>query len=361
MPGRHVTSARRPHWLAAITLALIVLGLLWPVPQAAEVRDPSASGSIVTVGTDRITDSDVVLYRRILARTMAGQPYHGAAVAEQRANDYPVRPFVTVRLPTLNLLAAGLGEAGLRATMLLLFAGTLAAWRHRLAQEGFAARDRAWVLAAVGIGTVTLLRPDMLLWHEAWAAMLVALSLAVWTPGQPWPAALAACLAVSIRETALLYPAVMGAFALRDSRRVDALAWLLVGFVAALLLVLHAVAVAQFVSPADPVSPEWMGLGGWPMVLSFLHQSGPFRELPSVLSAVLVPVSLVGLVTWQSPVGRRVAAVVLAYCAMFSCMVRPNNFYWALLIAPLVPIGWALAAMQLRAQPTQLGPAHAAA
>src|ERR1700712_2902582 len=48
---------------------------------------------------------DAALYRAITART-ALEGYYAAAISEQRARDYPVRPFVTVREPALASLSA---------------------------------------------------------------------------------------------------------------------------------------------------------------------------------------------------------------------------------------------------------------
>src|ERR1700761_3115230 len=63
---------------------------------------------------------DTALYNAIIARATATptlEGYYSAAVAEQRARNYPLRPFVAVREPALALLSARLGAS----STLLLF------------------------------------------------------------------------------------------------------------------------------------------------------------------------------------------------------------------------------------------------
>jgi len=83
-----------PSLLARIVLAavcaLIAFGLLL---------------SATPIGSERYLakdpeKSDTALYRKVAERVAKSENYYEAAVAEHRLRDYPLKPFVTVRLPT---------------------------------------------------------------------------------------------------------------------------------------------------------------------------------------------------------------------------------------------------------------------
>jgi hypothetical protein len=66
--------------------------------------------------------------------------------------------------------------------------------------------------------------------------------------------------------------------------------------------------------------------------------------LPTWLHALLVPTLLAGAWMWHTPAGRRLAATVTVYVGVFLIVGRPDNFYWGLLIVPMLPmgaLGWA--------------------
>jgi hypothetical protein len=77
--------ARLPA-VAAAALVLLVVGLAAGVQPAPRGGPPG---------------DDSTLYRKVIQDVRAGQGYYDAAVREQRAGDYPLRPFVTVRTPVL--------------------------------------------------------------------------------------------------------------------------------------------------------------------------------------------------------------------------------------------------------------------
>src|SRR5579859_5122621 len=51
---------------------------------------------------------DIALHRALVNRVRAGENYETAAVAEHRAQGYPVRPFLTVRPPFLAMILSRL-------------------------------------------------------------------------------------------------------------------------------------------------------------------------------------------------------------------------------------------------------------
>ena len=109
-------------WAALAAIILILAAAAWTVPGASRSSlVASASGS---AATEPARDDDLRLYDRIVERVAAGENYYTVAIAEQRARNFPVRPAVTVRLPTLAFLTVWLGPNGLLAA-----AGAAAACR----------------------------------------------------------------------------------------------------------------------------------------------------------------------------------------------------------------------------------------
>ena len=98
-------------------------------------------------------NEDLVLYKAIADRVDAGQDYYAVAADELRRGNYPLKPFVTFRLPTLTFAASWLGPIGLLVVQWSLFAALMAAWWVRL--EGQfdvdGRRLSAVMLAAAGI------------------------------------------------------------------------------------------------------------------------------------------------------------------------------------------------------------------
>jgi hypothetical protein len=68
--------------------------------------------------------------------------------------------------------------------------------------------------------------------------------------------------------------------------------------------------------------------------------------LPAPLLAALVSLAWAGLWVWRQPGVERVALTVSIYFSTFLVFGRPDNFYWGLMIAPILPlglVGWAVA------------------
>src|SRR5215469_13313143 len=82
--------------------------------------------------------SDAVLYRTIVAHTAQRRGldgYYSAAIEAQRAQGYPVRPFVTVREPSLALMSSLLGPIRTFITFCVLGLLTVGAFMLRLRTE----------------------------------------------------------------------------------------------------------------------------------------------------------------------------------------------------------------------------------
>lgn len=344
LPPRELTRlSGLPAWAARLALAAFL----------ALATYGFVLGFAPPVASDRFLASDVeqgdgALYRAVVARMATGAGYYEAAVAEHRARRYPLRPFVTVRPP---LLAAILSRSGLETGRLVLAALLLAAAAAVSVRLFGTSRSPPVQVAGTVMAAVSaamLLEPTLVVWHEVWAAALIALSLAA-RRERRWAASVALGLAaVAIRELALPYLAVMACAAMLDGRRREAGAWAAATAAALVIVGAHALAVGAHVGATDIASPGWHAAEGWRLPLLMIAQTGPLIVAPAPLVGVIVPLALLGWAAWPAPVGLRGAMLLSGYAAAFCVLGRVNNVYWGLMFAPLLLVGLAWAPSALR-------------
>ena len=293
--------------------------------------------------------TDPALYQRVIDDVAAGQNYYDAVATEHRVGHFPLKPFVTVRLPTLALLSARLGPDVMRAMLVALIVMTVLAWRMALAKQNVP-RPIVYgsVIMIAGSGAILAL-PVLGLFHESWAALLIALSLALRRSINVAASVALGLAALLVRETALPYALLMLALAAWDGRWREVAGWLSAILVFAAYLYLHALAVASVVKPDDLATQGWTGMGGWPLYLSTMAHSTPLAFLPQWVAAAVVPISLFGWAGWRSEIGLRGAGLLLGYGLMIALFARADTFYWGLLMTPLLLAGSVLAVPSLTA------------
>lgn len=282
---------------------------------------------------------DAALYEKIVEHVSTGESYYEAATNEQRLRGYPTKPVFTIRLPTLATLFAWLGAEGMRIAALLLLAATIIAWSRRI-YGAFPGRPK-WVGMAIliGLGAVALTGLPPLYFHESWAGILIALSLGLWSPGKYRASVVIALAAVLIRELALAYILGMLFFALLDRRWREVAAW--TGSIAlfALAMILHAQAATPYVLPGDLSSPGWLAATGLGFPVAAINMSSALTMFPIAVTAFLVPLSLLGWLGWRSPISLRAGVILAGYVFSFTLIGRTDNFYWGLIVAPLILAG----------------------
>lgn len=346
---------RYAHWpqgLARVAMAILAVLLVlaaWapgyapPQPAPPKVTVTDTAGKAHVAQED---DNDLRLYRLIIARVERGDNYYVAATEEQRRNGYPVAPGLTVRLPTLAYLSAWFGPAGMIALQSALFAAMLLANLRRLGSEPGGQRRVALGLALLMCGIASGLNHRYNVLHEIWAAQLIALSFGLHrpavAPGEPgkwFGALLAAAAALAVRELALPFVLLMAAYAGWHRRWREMAAWaaLIAVFVAALLVHLH-FAEAQ-VRPGDPQSPSWLVMGGLSSLLYKVNNSTFFSLLPVQIAGPLVILALFGWTSWRTRMGDFGALLTLGYGAAFMLAGRANNFYWGMMLTPILFMG----------------------
>jgi len=284
--------------------------------------------------------SDLQLYRDIIAGVSAGGSYYEVAASEQRAAGYPLKPFYTFRLPTHATLYAAVGERPMIVIVWLLCAGLMVAWWFRLRPFlPLPLLGTVMFLLAGGLGG--LLQPMTGLFHESWAALLLALMIAIRRPGCAWPAMIAGGAALMFRELALPMVLAMGGLALIEKRWREAAGWVLIVALFSVYVALHAHWVAQVVLPGDPASQGWSRHLGLQFALKSIAKVTMGIRLPDILAAALLVLSLFGWASVRSGWALRAFLLLLGYGAMLALFARADTFYWALIAAPLSFVGLA--------------------
>lgn len=341
--------ARLPRWAAAGVLALLVAAMAWSAVATAPVdtaeRARIAAKAQAKPAAARQSDKpngDLALYERIAARVGAGEGYYAAAMAEQRASNYPTRPFVAVRQPVLAWLQAAIGVGGVRYLEMGLVLACLWALNARL--TGVVAKpERMGALVLMVLGGAAVAVPLAGLIHELWAGLWLTLALLLYRPDRWWPALLAAAAALAVRELAVPFVLLWLGFAViarrwREAAGVAALLALFAGGMA-----LHAFAVEAGRLPGDPASQGWNALAGYGLPLMAVSRLTGLLLLPVSIAA---PIAILPLLGWAGIGGRLglFAALWFAGLAtMIALFARPENFYWAQLALPAYGIGLAFA------------------
>ena len=248
---------KRPH--AQMVLALAAL-LLAACLLALFVPDPPALGA--ATGGARY-QTDLMLYENIVAGMKGGGNYYAVAADALRAGSYPLRPFLTFRMPGLAVVLAALPDWAPRYLLYLLVLCVAVTWTARLRPAlPRPAATLAFVLLLIG-SLLAFYQADLAAFHEIWAGLLVAWSLALRKPGRWIEAVAIALAAMLIRETAALYAVIMALFAWLEGERRESLGWIAALGLFAAALGVHAYAVSGVTGPLAPVSPGWAGLQGF--------------------------------------------------------------------------------------------------
>ena len=343
------------RWPARILLllvtALLVLAAIAPLSASLDGK-PSEVPSLIGDGppdgqTESERDEDLAFYDRVIERIGHGENYYDFIVEEQRARDYPVRPGLAVRLPTLAWIHASLGEPAMIALAIALLFACIWAWWKRLGEEPGGVRFRLLGTALMAMGGSLGLNRSFFVLHELWAGMLIALAFGLHRPGR-WGAALfVTALALALRELVLPFVLLMAAMAAWRKDWREAMAWIMLVAVFAAIMAWHLSLIAVQEVPSDPVGPDWLvlrGLSGW---LGNIVLSSNLRLLPHELASPVVILMALGWAGWKSSAGTTGTFLYLGYGLAFMLAGRANNFYWGAVVAPAMFIGLAFLPMAL--------------
>jgi hypothetical protein len=330
-PSRFATLDRQTARVVLV-VAAVLAALAVALSASSSLPEPERH-----VSGHRQTDAG--LYRSIVEGVRHGGGYYDVAAAALRSGHYPLRPFVSFRLPTLAVVQAAIPQLATAALLLALAAITAAAWLARLRPALPRPAPLAAAMVLLAGGLVAFVQPELAVFHEIWAGLLIALSLALRRPGRWLDAVAIGLVAMLVRETAVLYVLVMGGIALAEGHRREALGWGTTLLIFAGVVALHMHAVGDVVRADDIASPGWNGMLGFGFFLESVSVSTALSILPIWLSAALLLVSLIGWAGWNAPLALRGLATIAAYGALMGVFARSDNFYWGLMVAPIALIG----------------------
>jgi hypothetical protein len=331
-PTRFATLKRgQARLILGLLVLLLVASLL-----ALFVPDPPALGA--ATGGAR-SQTDLMLYQTIVAGIKGGGNYYQVAADALRAGSYPLRPFLTFRMPALAVVLAALPEWAPRYLLFLLVLCTGVTWAARLKPM----LPRAVPVIAFAIlllgSLLAFFQADLAAFHEIWAGLLVAWSLALRKPGRWIEAVAIALAAMLIRETAALYVVIMMIFAWLEGERRESIGWAAALGLFAVALGVHAHAVMGVTGPLDPASPGWAGLQGFGLFVKSITLATALQLMPLWGASLLVGLALFGWAAWNDALGLRMIAILAAYAAVIGIFARLDTFYWGLMVAPVFLVG----------------------
>jgi hypothetical protein len=294
-------------------------------------------------GPDR-GPGDVELYRAEVDRIQAGESYYAAAAAELHARGYPTRSVFNWRTP-LPMWLLGVLPDPLWGKVLLSGLSLVALVML------FAAVDRNGTLrqaCAAGLLLTGALMFSVLgnlfVMPVLWSGILIAISVAAFGVERPWWGVGFGIAALFCRELAAPYCVLGLAIALRGRRWREAGAWSLGMCAYAAFYLWHMAQVLPLIGPDDLAHQQgWVRLGGAAFVISMIQMNAYLLITPQWISAVVLPLALLGFAGWHNAFGQRAGIAVAMYVALFAVVGQPFNQYWGSLIAPLVCLGLARA------------------
>jgi hypothetical protein len=302
-PTRFEGWSRGPALALLIALIALLAIATWS-PAAAPAPKLRASPA---------EQSDLDLYRDVIAGVAKGRGYYEVAAEELRKGNYPLKPFFTFRLPTHASVYALVGERPMILAIWALCAALIIAWWVKL-RPLLPRLLNAFAMFFLAGGLGGMLQPQTGLFHESWAALLLALMIAI---------------------------LAMGGLALIERRWREAAAWALAVTLFGIYMTLHAQWVSQVVLPGDPPSPGWSNMNGLQFALKSIAKVTFGIRLPDVVAIGLLIMSLFGWASVKTGWALRATLLVAGYTAMLALLARADTFYWALLAAPLAFVGLA--------------------
>lgn len=280
--------------------------------------------------------NDRALYHAIVERVRAGEEYYDAAGTELRARRYPTGSLFNWRTPLYAWVIGKAPEATWAQAVLVLAAlATLLLAYTEVQREAGMQMGVAGLLLLVSALAWTV-NGQVYLFTELWAGVLIALSVFLYGQEKWLLGCAAGLLALFFRELALLYCLLALLLAVWQQRRAEVVAWIVGLALYGIYLAWHGYQVAERLTSADRVHPDgWMQFGGLRFVIGTCHMNVLLINLPAWMTALCLPLSLLGWAGWRSPTGLRGGLTLAGYVTAFLVVGNPAfNCYWGLMFAP---------------------------
>ena len=355
---RRVSSDRTTLVVYAL-LAILGIVLGWNGGRLPPGREAAAAASDLPGQAA----PDLQLYREVVAEVRKGHSYYDVAHVKIQQFGFPIASPFNWRLPTYAWLFAMLpGPAWIQGVLIVLsiLALGLAFVDESISSGlGYAAITSFLLFGVVGWA----IDGDAYFTQEVWAATLILISISsfrletkIQNPKSKivWQclAFAAGFAALAFRELALPYCCVAVLVSLWHRRWWQAAAWsagiaAFFTFLAWHISQVHAQLAGTETAGGGGLS-QWLRFGGLDFVLLTTRMNSLLFAAPGWLLWLYVFAALVGLARRHDAASQLACLAALAYLGAFAIVGRPENFYWGLMAAPLLPWGVAHAPRAIR-------------
>jgi hypothetical protein len=292
--------------------------------------------------------ADLKYYRIVVERSHDGEDYYDVAYEQLPNWGFPIGSPFNWRLPTYAYVLGALpGARWIQAVLTLIAAAGLVLTFQGESKDVGPLLAAANVALLVGVATWPL-GGEAYFAQEVWAGMLILLSIgaaacAVLSPYWRILAVAAGLAALAFRELALPYCFFGGVVAFWYGRRREALAWLIgIGFFG-LYLWWHMGQVHARLGPVDRAEglglTSWVQYGGLAFDIMATRMNAFLLPLPGWIVFLYLFLAIIGLLGWQSDLGRLLLLTTVTYLVSFAIIGRSMNFNWGLMFAPFLPFG----------------------
>ncbi len=343
-----ITTAHPGSRFAACTRwsALLVTGLFLGLMALGMVPQPKSTVVTTTVINEQADQNpDLTLYATIIKQLQAGQSYYPATAASLREGGYPLRPFVVFRLPTLAVVSAILSIPIMHGLIWTILVTTIYVWWKLLDKAFYLPARRMTGVMLIVVGLTITGNHDLIVLHEVWAGLLITLALGVYRPNQWLPSVILALSAALVRETAIPFVLLMAAYAAWERRGAELSGWISALALFSIVIIFHRTHVLGVTTLSDVASPGWVRFGGWSFFVNVMSQTTFLRAFPQWIGSITVTLALLGWASWRSVTGLIGICLLSGFAVMLMILGRPDNFYWGLIVAPLLPLGLAFVPM----------------
>jgi hypothetical protein len=322
MPTPPTLTVRQARVAIVVWFAVLVVALTAP-----EVHTPPAKPDA----------SDSAAFERMVERLRAGEGYYEATGAEMRRRGYPTASTFNWRTPLLMTAIAVVPSAVSQMVIVGLGVALIVSTWRVLREVSLAACCTGTVLEAGAVAIAVI--PPSLVMGEAWAGLLLGLSVCAFARERRLTAIVLGALALFVRELAGAYCLVCGAIAVKDRRWRDVAAWGIAGVLYAVYYGVHVLQVIAHRQPGDIAhAHSWLSLGGVPFMLGALGWHAWLVLLPPVFTRLMLPLIVCAL--WSRRMVPEGRAAVATYLLLLLVAGLPFNVYWGAMTWPV----WALGA-----------------
>ena len=349
---RYASLTRKQAWIVvACTLACLISCLL-----------PATRGAPL-LPENKIDDTDAKMYRRVVQRVQAGENYYSALGDELRKGHYTAGSVFNWRSPFHLVAFAVITEPAGR--WVLAAAALAASVMASLATQRTGGPGIAqFIVTGLAVSECFLFNFDFDLVSEVWSGVLILISITAYVFGWWRVGVVSGILALLWRELALPYVVAGAAIAAWRKRKLEFVWWVAGLGVWTGYYLVHLHLAASHITSADTVGQGWIRFGGTRFLLATTRIS-LLAASPAWVSAILLPLMLLGLAGWKGDIGIRAGLVVAVYMTVFSIFGVPAvDFYWGAITNPLLAFGlvWSVPALRdlfrsLRRRQPKLAPA----